>query len=55
MRCAHPLGTQVGKSTENDPVSNFEKEALQSWTAAEQFLDAYFRLIDQMPKDLIAL
>lgn len=46
---------QSGGATEASLVIKFKKEALQDWAGAQRFLDAYFRLIDKMPKDLATL
>jgi hypothetical protein len=46
---------QNGGATEADLVTNFKKDALASWAAAANFVDAYFSMIDTMPKDLETL
>ena len=46
---------QSGRATEANLVAKFKKEALKDWATAQRFLDAYFRLIDTMPRDLATL
>jgi hypothetical protein len=45
----------LNAGSETERVAKFKKDAQSDWAAAEKFVDAFFRLVDTMPKDLKAM